>query len=107
MPEEFVAEIDPSLIVSVVCEALALDPVDIKGSRRFIELSDARSIANSLIRKHTDLTLKQTARFMQRGDHSTIIGSLKRHDELLFSCAVFRSKVELVKNALREKGYDC
>lgn len=105
--KEIVCEIDPKVILETVCEALRIDQSEVLGSRRFPYLVDARIIVSYLLRKHSDWSFPHISRFMKKADHGVIVYYLKRHEELSFSCTVFRAKVDLVKNTLRVKGYDC
>lgn len=107
MTKEFVAEINQDVIIEALCDALELAPSDVKGPKRFSDLSDARCIAVHLIRKHTDLTLLEIALFIRRMNHSTVIYLLARYKDLLFGCEGFRWKVNLVNRHLKERGYDC
>lgn len=105
--EEIVCEIEPDVILEALCEALELDQAAVLGPRRFPVLADARCMAIYLIRKHSDLTLNEVAKVMDRADHSTMIYSLKRFSDLHFSSNDFNNKLELVKHNLKNKGYDC
>lgn len=106
MLEEFVIEIEPTVIVNAVCKSLNLDPANVKGRKRYPHLADARFVAMHLMRKHSDLSLKSIGQHMGRG-HCTVLYGLKRYEELFFSCSIFRNKVDNVKALLKDKNYDC
>lgn len=67
------------LIIQKVNE---LFKVDCRKDSRLREVVDARYAAIFFMRRHTNLSLKNIAKLLNRSDHTTIIAGLKRYHAL-------------------------
>lgn len=89
----------PIKIVNMVCFHLAVNMIDILGPSRKPKFSDIRSIAITLIYKYSNISKTATGIIFKR-DHSTIIASMKKCDELIKTDKKFRENFNLVKERI-------
>jgi len=78
-----VKKITAESITKAVASQMRLNIADIKSSKRTKDLATARHISMFLIKKHTQLTLKEIGGFFDGRNHSTVITSIdKIHEEI-------------------------
>jgi len=87
-------------IISIVCDEFELTDAEIKSKHRHRRLSEARSVAIFLIRKHTTFSLFETARLFGGRDHTTAMHSLKRVQDLIATEPNFKNRILLIENKL-------
>jgi len=87
-------------IISIVCDEFGLTSEEIKSRHRYRRLTDARSIAIFLIRKHTNYSLFDTAKIFGGRDHTTALHSLKRIQELMDTEPDLKNRILLIENKL-------
>jgi hypothetical protein len=76
-----VVEVDPlraprQVILAAVCEATGFSPADIRGMRRTGGVILARHTAYLMMKRHTELSLPQIARYLGGRDHTTILAGI-------------------------------
>ncbi len=65
-------------ILQTVCEALGVEPADVRGKSRHRRIVLARSLAAYLARQLTTMSFPELARALGKGNHSTIITASRR-----------------------------
>jgi len=70
-------------IIKVVCDYFKVNETQIKGRKRDASIVLPRHIAIYLIKKYTNLSLKDIARQIGKKDHSTIIHSINKIERLI------------------------
>ncbi len=94
-----VAFLTPDFILEYVSEVYQIDKKLIVSKNRSSNVSDARNLCVSLIRKHTDLSLSQIGLFLGGRSHSTILSCLRRSKDstlLLKEVNIFDNKINFV-----------
>lgn len=84
-------------LVSHYCE-VSVD--DLKGIFKTREISEARQIAMVLINNNSNITLRRLGRLFNR-DHSTVVFSLNKVADLVYSDKYFRSKYEFLEREVK------
>jgi len=77
--DEIKVKITSDEIIDVVLEFYKISREDLLGSKRKKSIVIPRQICVYLLRKYTDLSLKEIAEIMRRKDHSTIIHAIKKN----------------------------
>ena len=72
----------PGNIASIVAESFDVSPNQLKGKQRKRNILVPRQVAMSLIRELTSLSLKDIGSFFSGRDHSTVLNSIDRIEEL-------------------------
>ena len=72
----------PGNITSAVAENFNVSPGQLKGKQRKRSILVPRQVAMSLIRELTSMSLKEIGSFFSGRDHSTVLNSIDRIDEL-------------------------
>ena len=75
----------PEIIIEEVCKFYSLDSETLRGQGRSKDTSLARQIAMYLIRRMTNLSLKEIGREFDNRDHSTVLSSITRIEKLVKS----------------------
>lgn len=74
--------ITPGSITSAVAEAFNVSPAQLKGKQRKRNILVPRQVAITLIRDLTSMSLKDIGSFFSGRDHSTVLNSIERIEEL-------------------------
>ena len=91
-----VAFLTPDFILEYVSEVYQIDKKLIVSKNRSSNVTDARNLCVSLIRKHTDLSLSQIGLFFGGRSHSTILSCIKKSEAssvLLKEINIFDNKI--------------
>ncbi len=81
--DEIKIKITSDEIIDVVLEFYKVSREDLLGTKRKKSIVIPRQICVYLLRKYTDLSLKEIAETMRRKDHSTIIHAVRKIEELI------------------------
>ncbi|OPL19683.1 MAG: hypothetical protein AVO35_01545 [Candidatus Aegiribacteria sp. MLS_C] len=90
----------PGTITSAVAEVFDISPAQLKGKQRKRNILVPRQVAISLIRELTSMSLKDIGSFFSGRDHSTVLNSIERIQELRESDAELDRKIEEIKRRL-------
>ena len=72
----------PEIIIEEVCKFYSLDSETLRGQGRSKDTSLARQIAMYLIRRMTNLSLKEIGKEFDGRDHTTVLHSIERIEDL-------------------------
>ena len=78
------------IIIEETAKYYMLSPEDLKGQSRMRNMATSRQIAMYLIRKLTNLSLKDIGELFEGRDHSTVLSSIRRIEEGLDESGDFR-----------------
>ena len=90
----------PGTITSAVAEVFDISPGQLKGKQRKRNILVPRQVAISLIRELTSMSLKDIGAFFSGRDHSTVLNSIERIQELRESDHELDRKIEEIKRKL-------
>jgi chromosomal replication initiator protein len=90
----------PGNIASVVAESFDVSPSQLKGKQRKRNILVPRQVAMSLIRELTSLSLKDIGSFFSGRDHSTVLNSIDRIEELKKNEPDLDRKIEEIRRKL-------
>ena len=82
-PDNMLPSVDT--IIDETAKYHSLTPEDLKGQSRKQEVAFARHISMYLLRKLTNLSLKEVGALFEKRDHTTVMSSIKRIEEKLAS----------------------
>lgn len=94
-------EVSPEIIMSIVADRFKVSIEDLKGSSRRREVSQARQVAMYLMRKHTDLSLPKIGEAFGGKDHTTVMYSCDKINNLKES----DNQMNLTLRQLNDKLY--
>ena len=83
------------VIIEEVCRFYSIEPSTLRGQGRSKDISLARQIAMYLIRRMTNLSLKEIGAEFGNRDHSTVLSALNRMENLIKTDA---EKAEIIKD---------
>ncbi len=83
------------VIIDEVCKFYNIEPAVLRGQGRSKDISLARQIAMYQIRRMTNLSLKEIGREFDNRDHTTVLHSIERVEELVKSDP---EKAEIIKD---------
>ncbi len=91
------SEIVPTaeVIIDEVCKFYNIEPATLRGQGRAKDISLARQIAMYLIRRMTNLSLKEIGREFDNRDHTTVLHSIERVEDLVKNDP---EKAEIIKD---------
>ncbi len=90
----------PGNIASVVAENFEVSPSQLKGKQRKRNILLPRQVAMSLMRELTSMSLKDIGSFFSGRDHSTVLNSIDRIEELKEKEPELERKIEDIKRKL-------
>jgi len=90
----------PGNIASVVAEDFDISPSQLKGKQRKRNILLPRQVAMSLIRELTSMSLKDIGSFFSGRDHSTVLNSIDRIEELKDKDPELERKIEEIRRKL-------
>ena len=90
MPAQWVViepkrKISPQSIIAKVCDYYNVTKTQICAKDRRTHIVTPRQIAMYMIKKHTDLYLKEISDLLGRKDHTTVIHAIKRVGNLAYT----------------------
>lgn len=95
----FLNKTTPERVVRATCEVLNVERDDLVGKTRKKEVVEARHIISFILVKRVGLTLKRVGQYYLGGrDHTTVINSIKKFDNLYETEETFRAKVYTITN---------
>lgn len=71
---------------------------------RLLHIRESRQVFSQLMRKHTDMTLKEIGKLVNR-DHATVMHSCKVVDADIESNQKFRKRYDRINNNITDKIY--
>jgi chromosomal replication initiator protein len=86
-----------SEIVRAVCDHYGTSEIDLLSDRRAREFARPRQVAMWLGRKLTFRSLPEIARFLRRGDHTTVMHGIKVIDHLVATDFEFANAVHSIR----------
>ncbi len=89
-------------IISTVSEFYNIDTEEIKGDKRLKSIAQARQIAIYLARNLTNLSLKEIGNDFGKRDHSTILHSFNKIENLTRKNKKIKGDIEAIKSKLTE-----
>ena len=96
-------EITIDHIIEVVCNYLNLDFARFNSTERTREIAQARQIAMYLIRRMTNLSLKDIGKALGNRDHSTVMHSLEKVEAQMRSDPAFAETVKEITTNINAK----
>ena len=72
----------PALVISQVCKFYSIEESVIRGTLKKKNIAEARQIAMYLIRRMTNLSLKEIGKEFEGRDHTTVLHSIERIEDL-------------------------
>lgn len=90
----------PGNIASIVAESFDVSPNQLKGKQRKRNILVPRQVAMSLIRELTSLSLKDIGSFFSGRDHSTVLNSIDRIEELKKKEPGLERKIDEIRHKL-------
>jgi chromosomal replication initiator protein len=93
----FVKKTPPNKIIKTTCEVLSIEIDDFMGKNRKKDVCEARHIVCYILVKKLGLTLGNTGlKYLGNRDHSTVINSIRKFNNLYETEESFRNKVHLI-----------
>jgi len=93
--------ISPQKVIKEVAEEFEVKISEIKSSSRKARLSLPRQVAMYIIREDLHYKLEDTAKYLKRKDHTTVLNAIKKLDSMMGEDQVFREKVENLRDRVR------
>ncbi len=90
----------PGAITSAVAEEFNISPSQLRGKHRKRNILIPRQVAMTLLRELTSMSLKEIGAFFSGRDHSTVLNSIERIEELRESDRDLDRKIEDIKRKL-------
>ena len=91
----------PARILKEVSQFYNIPVADIKGNERSKSIVRARQVAVYLIRQITSLSLKEIGRYLGRKDHSTILYTYRKIDNLIKKNVEIKGDILKIKDILK------
>ena len=92
------------MIIDETAKYYSLTPQDLKGQRRMRHMVLARQISMYLIRKLTNLSLKDIGDLYEGRDHTTVLSSIRRIEENLKSSATFSQTIRDITSNINTRN---
>jgi len=99
---EFLPTVDT--IIEETSRYYTLTPEDLKGQRRTRNTALARQVAMYLIRKLTNLTLQEIGELFEGRDHSTVLSSIRRIEEMIDESSDFSKLIRDITSNINSKN---
>ncbi len=93
----------PDMIIEEVAKYYHITAQDIKGQKRLKNMALARQISMYLIRKYTNLSLKDIGEQYEDRDHSTVLSSIRKVENLMSSSPEFVETMRDIEANLNSK----
>jgi chromosomal replication initiator protein len=75
--------------------------VDFTRKTRKFQYKEARQVACYLFRKYTGLSLGDIANYVGLGDHTTVIHSIRKVEDIMFTDSTYKDMVHELENILK------
>jgi chromosomal replication initiator protein len=98
---DILRRVQPDAILRAVCTEFKVTLAEIKGPRRQRTVTVPRQIAMYLVRELTEESLPQIGQLFGGRDHSTVINSLKRVEQMRDGNPDLRSRIDRVQRQLQ------
>ena len=92
------------IIIEETARFYSLTSEDIKGQDRTRDTALARQISMYLIRKYTNLSLKEVGAIFAGKDHTTVMSSIKKIDKLLKESPDFEKTINDITSNIKSKS---
>lgn len=76
-------DIDPNIVIDQVCLAYGISPKVVKSKSRRKDVSTARQVCIYVLRKKFDMTFQQMGKFFSDRNHSTILESYTKMEQVI------------------------
>lgn len=93
---------NPQKIIKAVAKEFDLKVVDLKGPRRTKDIAFARQLVMYILRDELGYKLEQTAQFLNRSDHTTVIHAVDKIKSMLLVNATFQNQVNNILATVRD-----
>ncbi len=103
MFKEEAESITPELIIDETAKFYSIPAEEIKSQRRTKNTALARQISMYLIRKLTTLTLKDIGEFYEGRDHTTVLSSIRRIEDLVSESSEFSQTIKDITANINKK----
>lgn len=90
----------PEAIIAAVCTALNVTETELKNGKQVRHIADARALLSYFLSEHTDLTQVQIIAIMGLKNHTSVIGHLKKVNDLLGVNRHFAAKKNKIENLI-------
>jgi chromosomal replication initiation ATPase DnaA len=90
-------------IIDVVCQVCNVTKQELLSKSRIRHITDARSVATSLVFLSCNISLQHTGRIFNQ-DHATIMHSNRKYSQLIDVDATYRANVITILTRLKENG---
>ena len=94
----------PDVIIEETAKYHSLTPEDLKGQRRTKNVALARQISMYLIRKLTNFSLKDIGEFYEGRDHTTVLSSVNKIEEMMEEDSSFSDKIRDITSNINSKN---
>ena len=86
-------------IINEVARAMNVSPEDIRSNKRSAPISQARQMAEYVVRDITNLPMKAIGQEFGTRDHSTVVYAIQKVEERMSKDASFKGQVQdMIKN---------
>ena len=92
--------ISPAKIISLVANTFGVNPEDIKSKSRHALVVLPRQVSMYLVRNLLQYSLEETAKTLNRKDHTTVLHAINKVSELIEKDAGFKQKILHIKGKL-------
>lgn len=93
-------KITPEYVIKHVCEYYGIQPEKLKTGNRSKELVDARHVVFYILRRNTNITLKEAGLLFNR-DHTTVIHGLEKLSDLMDTEPNTKAAVEFLESEIK------
>lgn len=100
--EEKNKKITPAEIIRAVCSFYNIRPSHLKGPSRVESVALARQIAMYLLRKELGLKLIESARLLNRKDHTTVLHAQEKISAMTMKDSSFKKEVDSITQSLNQ-----
>lgn len=94
----------PDVIIEETAKYYSLNPDDLKGQRRTRSTALARQISMYLVRKFTNLSLKDIGEFYQGRDHTTVLSSIEKIEKMMSESEQFSQTIKDITSNINSKN---
>ena len=90
-------------VINEVARTFNVDPEDIRSSKRSGEVSNARQIAQYIVRTVTNQPMKKIGEDFGSRDHSTVVYAIQRVEERIARDPAYKARIQDIIKNLSEK----
>lgn len=96
-------KVSPKSVISEVAKEFNLKIADLKGKSRKKQVSIPRQIAMYVIREDLGYKLEDTAGYLKRKDHTTVIHAVDKISEMMQNDSGLREKIERIRGKIKSE----